>query len=116
MHDEFYMSVIFASSGFLPVSIQCSAGGPDQTAGCNNRPVGPFSASTAMSTSENYVGLVLASVATGVLLVLARKRWTSRRIPYPPGPKGYPIIGNALGFPEGPVWEGLTKMAQEYSE
>ncbi|KAF9786329.1 cytochrome P450 [Thelephora terrestris] len=68
-----------------------------------------------MSLSEKFVGPVLAVIATGVILALARRKWASIRLPYPPGPKGYPIIGNVLNFPENPIWEGLTKMAQEYN-
>ena len=76
---------------------------------CNNRPGSPFPPTTTMSTSEKYVGLVLAVAATGVVFVLAKKKWASRHLPFPPGPKGYPIIGNALGFPEGPSGRDLRR-------
>lgn len=69
-----------------------------------------------MSTPEKYTGSALAVVATAVALTVAWKRWGSRRLPYPPGPKGYPIIGNLLDFPENPIWEGFAKMAQDHGE
>jgi len=45
----------------------------------------------------------LSSVATALACIFAvalaavgvRRRWS--RLPLPPGPQGYPIIGNALG-------------------
>ena len=69
-----------------------------------------------MSTSEKYTGPALAVVATVVALAVMQRRRSSRRPPYPPGPKGYPIIGNVLDLPENPVWEGFAKMAQEHGE
>jgi hypothetical protein len=69
-----------------------------------------------MSMSEKYVGLGLAVVATALAFIIARRQWASKRPPYPPGPKGYPIIGNVFDFPKNPIWEGLTRMAQEHGE
>jgi hypothetical protein len=66
--------------------------------------------------SEKYTGPALAVVATAIVLAVFRKRWTSKHPPYPPGPKGYPIIGNVFDFPKDQVWEGLARMAQEYGE
>lgn len=68
-----------------------------------------------MSVSEKYAGPALAVAVITIALVLA-KRMTLRRLPYPPGPKGYPIIGNLLDFPRNPVWEGLTKVAKAHGE
>ena len=36
--------------------------------------------------------------------------------PVPARSEGYPVIGNVLEFPGDPIWEGLAKMAQKYSE
>jgi hypothetical protein len=69
-----------------------------------------------MSMSEKYLGLGLAAAVTAIIFTVVRRQWASKRAPYPPGPKGYPIIGNVFDFPKGPTWEGLTRMAQEYGE
>ncbi|KAF9645502.1 cytochrome P450 [Thelephora ganbajun] len=65
--------------------------------------------------SEKYAGTALVVVVTAIVLALVRKKWTSRNPPYPPGPKGYPIIGNLLDFPGNPIWEGFARMAKEYN-
>ena len=45
------------------------------------------------------------------ILALARK-WRKHGLPYPPGPKGYPILGNVLDLPASiPIWESLTSLA-----
>ena len=69
-----------------------------------------------MFTPEKYAGSVLALVATAIAIAAVRKKWGSRLPPYPPGPKGYPVIGNLFDFPHNPIWEEFAKMSQEYSE
>ncbi|KAF9646526.1 cytochrome P450 [Thelephora ganbajun] len=63
---------------------------------------------------EKYAGPALAVVATAIALVIVRKKWGSRNLPYPPGPKGHPIIGNLFDFPENPICEGFARIAKEY--
>ena len=47
-------------------------------------------------------------------LILARKR-KKPTLPYPPGPKGYPILGNALDLPMSvPVWESFVSLANNH--
>ena len=37
------------------------------------------------------------------------------KLPYPPGPKGLPLIGNILDLPRDMhIWEGFTQMAEAY--
>ena len=38
---------------------------------------------------------------------------TRRKRPEFPGPKGYPVIGNALDFPSSPEWKGLSQLAKK---
>jgi len=70
----------------------------------------------SLSISEKYASPALAVVTTVIVLAVARKKWSSRRSPYLPGPKGYPIIGNLFDYPKNPMWEGFARMAKEYGE
>ena len=63
---------------------------------------------------SSYVPLVLP-----LFFALPAWHWLRKRsksaLPYPPGPKPYPIIGNLLDFPLGvPLWEGLADMAKQH--
>ena len=69
-----------------------------------------------MSMPEKYVRPAVAVVAVGIALAVLRRRWAQSRPPYPPGPKGYPVIGNVLDLPKDPVWEGYAAMAKEHGE
>lgn len=61
----------------------------------------------------SYTTLVLPiCVALPIWYWLRRPKNT---IPYPPGPKGYPFIGNVLDFPTGvPLWKGFASMAKQH--
>jgi len=65
-----------------------------------------------LSYDTYAVGAVAAS--TAIALVLYDKRKTRRS--YPPGPRGYPVVGNYFGWPKGKIWEGFTQMAKDHSE
>ena len=60
------------------------------------------------------VGVLLTITASLVLL----RRWhRNAKVPYPPGPKGYPVIGNVLDIPHGALlWKAVIPMGKEYSE
>ena len=46
-----------------------------------------------------------------LILVLVRK-WKRPALPYPPGPKGYPILGNVLDLSMSvPIWESITSLS-----
>jgi len=55
----------------------------------------------------------------GVLLfcisALAFRKWRKPTSPYPPGPKGYPILGNVLDLPQNvSLWENLASLANRH--
>ena len=51
-----------------------------------------------------------------VILVIVRK-WKRPSLPYPPGPKGYPILGNVLDLSMSvPIWESLASLAKIYGK
>ena len=66
----------------------------------------------AIAMLEAYASYALAVSA---IVLVAVHRWRKHKLPYPPGPKGYPIIGNVLDIPKGvSAGEGFTSMAHKY--
>lgn len=61
-------------------------------------------------------------LAFSILLVFIWKSFInniwkySRRLPYPPGPKPLPIIGNLYDVPADPQWIGYHHLSQKYGE
>ena len=55
--------------------------------------------------------------ATSLAALVLRWQRGGSRPPYPPGPRGYPLIGNVLDVPRDvPIWKGLSSIAQKYSK
>jgi len=63
----------------------------------------------------NNGALLAASLCAAASLALIWKWQKNRsRPPYPPGPKGYPLIGNILDVPQDvPVWKTFIDLAQK---
>jgi len=62
--------------------------------------------------------LLAVSLCAAVSLALIWKWQKNRsRLPYPPGPKGYPLIGNILDVPQDIlVWKTFTTLAQKFGK
>jgi len=60
--------------------------------------------------------LFAASLFAGAASLALIWRWRqSERPPYPPGPKGYPLIGNILDLPKDvPIWKTFMSLAKQY--
>ncbi|KAJ2919371.1 hypothetical protein MD484_g982, partial [Candolleomyces efflorescens] len=59
------------------------------------------------------IGLALAWAAKAFA---ARRRRNPRGLPLPPGPKGLPLLGNLLQFPQANPWEGYHKLCEKYGD
>jgi hypothetical protein len=66
----------------------------------------------------------LSSLGTGLLLTVALLiaysyvqdwRRNPSRLPYPPGPKGYPIIGNLFDIPNAFIYKRFREMSRDLS-
>ena len=66
----------------------------------------------------NLLSVLPVALLAATVVYLKLRRWgRSRSFPLPPGPKGYPIIGNVLDIPRGlSLWEGTLALGRQYGE
>lgn len=57
----------------------------------------------------------LFAVLILVALLLARRSF-NKALPYPPGPKPLPFLGNVLDIPRDSPWLTFSQWAKEYGE
>ncbi|KAF5335042.1 hypothetical protein D9758_017438 [Tetrapyrgos nigripes] len=69
----------------------------------------PFHLFTIMPSQVN-VGLILFAVFLGYKLLTQK----SAKLPFPPGPKGLPILGSAFSMPTSHVWIGFNEWAKTW--
>lgn len=60
----------------------------------------------------SLISVIVPVFVLGVVFTLHQRRRPSH--PYPPGPKGRPLIGNALDIPKDYSWLAFSKLGQEY--
>lgn len=63
--------------------------------------------------------LLIGGVALLVALRSLARRWRSANpanLPYPPGPKGLPVIGNLLDLPSENPYEEYLRLSKQYGE
>ncbi|KAH6899257.1 cytochrome P450 98A3 [Coprinopsis sp. MPI-PUGE-AT-0042] len=66
--------------------------------------------------SEPLNACMAASFIISAYLFQATRTKKSSCLPLPPGPKGFPLIGNLLDIPQDKPWKTYSKWAKEYGD
>jgi len=77
-----------------------------------------FSSSiTSWAVTHPYYSLTVAlCLSFAGLATLRNYKRNPKRLPYPPGPKGYPIIGSLLEAPTEKPWLTYAEWSRTYGE
>lgn len=71
----------------------------------------------SLPTSNALGAVILASVVLFFAYSYVQDKMRNPAgLPYPPGPKGYPIIGNLFDIPNAFIYKRFHKMSRELSE
>ena len=65
-----------------------------------------------LDAASNYPYLSVVSVVLGCAAFIRFAR--GRRSDLPPGPKGYPIVGNIFDLPPTHLWEKFSEFGKQY--
>ena len=72
---------------------------------------------TSWAVTHPYYSPIVAFVLWFAgLTAVQNARRNSKRLPYPPGPKGYPIIGSLLEAPTEKTWLTYAEWGRTYGE
>ena len=64
--------------------------------------------------SGSFIFLSLGVVFVLLVKSFHHRKRNPRNLPLPPGPKGLPLLGNMLQFPQVLAWEWYAKLCEEY--
>lgn len=57
----------------------------------------------------------LCPLLFGILILALVRKWRKPALPFPPGPEGYPILGNVLDLPMSVhIWENFSSLSNRY--
>lgn len=74
-------------------------------------PSRPYTSSVTMFDPS----VVIYPLLLFILIFVFVGRRKKHTLPYPPGPKGYPILGNVLDLPVSvPIWENFVSLANNH--
>jgi hypothetical protein len=68
-----------------------------------------------LEMSFTYVQLIVAFLLSAIVFRLLQGR-QRRRIPYPPGPKGHPLIGNLRDLPTRYQWLKYEEWGKDFGK